>query len=112
MQQDISSWEARNLSAKDCREPVDRFLSAYEFATEVAARAARIDPATAPKPDPRRTNTRDVWPRNHYEQMCHCSIASSISCGELLRNASHLDRWSARYSRSMEARKVCYGSSA
>lgn len=41
------------------RDPVDRVLSAYEFSTEVAARALH-DPA--PRHDPRATNTRNVWP--------------------------------------------------
>lgn len=42
------------------REPLDRVLSAYEFAVEVAARILqRPSNYTA---DPSRTNTRDVWP--------------------------------------------------
>jgi protein-tyrosine sulfotransferase len=42
------------------REPLDRVLSAYEFAVEVAARILqRPSNYTA---DPSKTNTRDVWP--------------------------------------------------
>ena len=43
-----------------CRDPVDRVISAYEFATEVAARVNNADPP--PKHDPKATNTRNVWP--------------------------------------------------
>ena len=39
---------------------MDRVLSAYEFATEVAARAGLSD--TPQRQDPRATNTRNVWP--------------------------------------------------
>lgn len=42
------------------RDPVGRFLSAYEFAVEVAARM--LNRAKDYKPDPSRVNTRNVWP--------------------------------------------------
>lgn len=42
------------------RDPVDRFLSAYEFAVEVAARTA-FRPKTARK-NPTKIATEDVWP--------------------------------------------------
>eukprot|EP00192_Tetraselmis_astigmatica_P006719 CAMPEP_0117657586 /NCGR_PEP_ID=MMETSP0804-20121206/5411_1 /TAXON_ID=1074897 /ORGANISM="Tetraselmis astigmatica, Strain CCMP880" /LENGTH=750 /DNA_ID=CAMNT_0005464053 /DNA_START=271 /DNA_END=2519 /DNA_ORIENTATION=- len=45
------------------RNPVDRVLSAYEFAVEVAARELRRPPAgKRPQPDPSKVNTRNVWP--------------------------------------------------
>ena len=42
------------------RDPVDRVLSAYEFAVEVAARV--LNRPKDYKPDPSKVNTRDVWP--------------------------------------------------
>jgi len=39
---------------------VDRVLSAYEFAVEVAARV--LNRPKEYKPDPTKVNTRDVWP--------------------------------------------------
>ncbi|BDA40770.1 Protein-tyrosine sulfotransferase [Coccomyxa sp. Obi] len=42
------------------RDPVERILSAYEFAVEVAARA--VYGRKAPKADQTRVSTRDVWP--------------------------------------------------
>ena len=38
---------------------MDRVLSAYEFAIEVASRAVRHAP---PPMDPKKVNTRNVWP--------------------------------------------------
>ena len=49
----VSPWE-------QLRDPVDRVLSAYEFAVEVAARV--LNRPKDYKPDPTKVNTRDVWP--------------------------------------------------
>ncbi len=45
---------------RQLRDPVDRVLSAYEFAVEVAARV--LNRPKDYKPDPTKVNTRDVWP--------------------------------------------------
>ncbi|KAL0036133.1 hypothetical protein WJX79_004855 [Trebouxia sp. C0005] len=45
--------------ATQLRDPVDRVLSAYEFAIEVAARALVKD---APDKDPSKVDTQNVWP--------------------------------------------------
>ena len=45
--------------ATQLRDPVDRVLSAYEFAVEVAARALVKD---APDKDPSKIDTQNVWP--------------------------------------------------
>ncbi|KAK9823003.1 hypothetical protein WJX81_005071 [Elliptochloris bilobata] len=42
------------------RSPVERVLSAYEFALEVAVRGVRL-PGRKP-PNPRKVSTREVWP--------------------------------------------------
>ncbi len=49
------------------RDPVDRVLSAYEFANEVAVRGVGRQPVNlvAPTPKPGRTDTRNVWPWSH-----------------------------------------------
>ena len=46
------------------RDPVDRLLSAYEFAVEVASRTYGARPAPSKSP-PGRTDTQEVWPWNH-----------------------------------------------
>jgi hypothetical protein len=48
------------LPVAQLRDPVDRVLSAYEFAVEVAARV--LNRPKDYKPDPSKVNTRDVWP--------------------------------------------------
>lgn len=45
--------------ATQLRDPVDRVLSTYEFAIEVAARALAKD---APDKDPSKIDTQNVWP--------------------------------------------------
>ena len=45
--------------ATQLRNPVDRVLSMYEFAVEVAARSLVIE---APDKDPNKVNTQNVWP--------------------------------------------------
>ena len=49
------------------RDPVDRFLSAYEFAIEVAARQLRTPPAAARNKTATvgKVLTQDVWPWSH-----------------------------------------------
>lgn len=44
------------------REPVDRFLSAYEFAVEVSARELGRKKPLKESVEGDRINTRDVWP--------------------------------------------------
>lgn len=44
------------------RDPVDRFLSAYEFAVEISARELGRRPPMNETMERGRTNTRDVWP--------------------------------------------------
>jgi len=44
------------------RDPVDRFLSAYEFAVEVAARVKKRNTNSNIRKNPNRIATEDVWP--------------------------------------------------
>jgi len=57
----VLCWKAPPFSVfMQLRDPVDRVLSAYEFATEVASRVLwRAKNYTA---DPAKMNTRNVWP--------------------------------------------------
>jgi hypothetical protein len=57
----VEKLPAETSVVTQLRDPVDRFLSAYEFAAEVAARSVlKIDPfARAPT---NKTVTEDVWP--------------------------------------------------
>lgn len=48
------------------RKPVDRVISAYEFAIDVAARSVRTDMSVRPKPPkPNAVSTLNVWPWSH-----------------------------------------------
>lgn len=65
------------------RDPVDRFLSAYEFAIEVAARQLRR-PANYKKP-PGRVITDDVWPWSHLIPFFVDDIRPKVRKPPLLR---------------------------
>lgn len=56
----LQASDKRLLLGLPRRDPVDRVLSAYEFATEVACRS--LSPSTPRKRDARSTDTRNVWP--------------------------------------------------
>ncbi|KAK9810315.1 hypothetical protein WJX72_008465 [[Myrmecia] bisecta] len=68
------------------RDPVDRVLSAYEFAVEVAARSLNRDrkPQLA---DPSKVNTRNVWPWSilvpFLEQDLHARAAQLAAAPQL-----------------------------
>lgn len=59
----VSSLPQGTSVLSHLRDPVDRFLSAYEFAVEVAARAvARPKGKGVRKRNPNAVATEDVWP--------------------------------------------------
>lgn len=50
------------------RDPVSRFLSAYEFAVELGGRdAVRNTPGRAPDKKQGKTSTKEVWPWSHLQ---------------------------------------------
>ena len=50
------------------RDPVSRFLSAYEFAVELGGRdAARNAPGRQPDKKQGKTSTKEVWPWSHLQ---------------------------------------------
>ena len=68
---------------------MDRVLSAYEFAVEVAARV--LARPKDYKPDPNKVNTRDVWPWSQLVPFMEDDMLARVRCWlDLLRKL--LDR--------------------
>ena len=61
------------------RNPVDRFLSAYEFAVEVAARIKK-KPANFRK-NPSRIATEDVWPWSYLVPWFAADMSKKVRGG-------------------------------
>lgn len=65
------------------REPVDRILSSYEFAVEVAVRALHADPNRPQKPPIKpkinQVSTMDVWPWSLLVPMLEADLKIRVS---------------------------------
>jgi hypothetical protein len=62
------------------RDPVDRFLSAYEFAIEVAARQLRAPPRNASAAAASgKVMTQDVWPWSHLVPFFAADIKAKLA---------------------------------
>ena len=62
------------------RDPVDRVLSAYEFANEVAARV--LWRAKDYVPDPDKMSTRNVWPWTVLVPPLEATMVERVSAGQ------------------------------
>ena len=72
------------------RDPVDRFLSAYEFAIEVAARAVTTKKKPANfKKNPDKISTDDVWPWSYlvpwFAQDMMQRVRGALSGGNMMQ---------------------------